>query len=52
VPNGTTPGLRGSSRTFRVSSDGGQDTGTPVSDHYDDHFHFKGELDKVVFTLD
>ncbi len=40
--------------TFSLSEtfDVGQDTGTPVSELYNDHFHFKGELDKVIFTLD
>jgi arylsulfatase len=39
--------------TFSLSEtfDLGQDTGTPVSALYDDHFHFTGELKKVVITL-
>jgi len=39
--------------TFSLSEtfDIGEDTGTPVSDAYNDHFHFKGDLKKVVITL-
>ena len=39
--------------TFSLSEtfDLGEDTGTPVSDGYDDHFHFTGELDKVVIKV-
>jgi arylsulfatase A-like enzyme len=39
--------------TFSLSEtfDVGQDTGTPVSDGYDDHFYFKGDLKNVVITL-
>ena len=39
--------------TFSLSEtfDVGEDTGTPVSDEYDDHFYFKGDLKKVVITL-
>ncbi len=40
--------------TFSLSEtfDVGQDTGTPVSEGYRDHFRFKGDLDKVVFELE
>jgi len=39
--------------TFSLSEtfDVGEDTGTPVSDEYTDHFNFKGDLKKVVVTL-
>ena len=39
--------------TFSLSEtfDVGEDTGTPVSNEYTDHFHFKGDLKKVVVTL-
>lgn len=39
--------------TFSLSEtfDLGQDTGTPVSDGYTDHFMFKGDLKKVVINL-
>jgi arylsulfatase A-like enzyme len=39
--------------TFSLSEtfDLGEDTGTPVSAHYDDHFAFNGDLKKVVITL-
>lgn len=39
--------------TFSLSEtfDVGQDTGTPVSARYKDHFRFSGELDKMVFRL-
>jgi len=39
--------------TFSLSEtfDVGQDTGTPVSEKYKDHFPFKGVLDKVVVKL-
>jgi len=39
--------------TFSLSEtfDLGEDTGTPVSSLYDDHFAFNGELKKVVITL-
>jgi len=29
----------------------GQDTGTPVSAKYEDHFKFNGAIDKVVVEL-
>jgi len=40
--------------TFSLSEtfDVGMDTGTPVSALYDDHFEFKGNLDKVVVELE
>lgn len=39
--------------TFSLSEtfDVGEDTGTPVSDEYNDHFYFKGDLKKVVINL-
>ncbi len=39
--------------TFSLSEtfDIGEDTGTPVSDAYKDHFYFKGDLKKVTITL-
>ena len=39
--------------TFSLSEtfDLGEDTGTPVSDSYDDHFYFKGDLKKVEIKL-
>ena len=52
APRPSATGQRGTA-TFSLSEtfDLGQDTGTPVSALYDDHFKFTGELKKVVITL-
>lgn len=45
------PAMHFSTYSLQETFDIGQDTGTNVSRHYDDNFHFTGSLDRVVINV-